>query len=731
MIRPNKLCTSRATGLIVLEQLRAWGHLRPPSVATVFQYCLEMKVTGFAEACAAAGVSRACVAEIVEVALTTDSQDVLRYKHSAAQVRSAAQAIGLHELDRRTQREWLRDLVLKLLTLQDEPVIRQLHRSGLRLLTSHYPDEPASKPEISRTGPGALVAEQTTRPDAIPPFVRDLVADARAGVFMAAVGREKELQELCETLSRFRLRNAFLVGPPGAGKSALAEEFARRVAERGAEFSSILAVFELDLGAMLAGTATRGSFEERFVRLRQWLEAHEEPTLLFIDEAHQLLGTGRADGAPDLANLLKPLLARGNVQVLAATTEDEYRRVVEQDKAFKRRFKYLAVGEPPLAACLTILTSASGAYAEHHGCEVDAGALVELVRLGALHNRDQAMPDKALQMLDWACSRTRATDGAIDPTTPRRVDIAAVRAVVAASARVPLARIAGVDDVVAREWNAALTRCLRGRGAVAEELVALLTRRLGVRYRANRPVAVLGLVEEQDGSASTFPETLAQLVAGRPERVLRLTLAQFEQREALSRLVGAAPGLIGYEDGGALTEPVRRDPYTVVVIDVDDELPGVGTALIRDIVHNGFVTDGRGRTVDFTQTFVLVRGPRRAAGHPLFAECDARIEGLDSAASSPADRFGAALDLASSLDRELGLIGTIELAPEARDWISQLAAREPADERWIHTLLDQVLPLLTVGCTGPVLLSVDEAGQWQATSGVMEPGAMEPGAMEP
>ncbi|RMI32952.1 ATP-dependent Clp protease ATP-binding subunit [Nocardia stercoris] len=498
-------------------------------------------------------------------------------------------------------------------------------------------------------------AKQQSDTPTLDEYGRDLTAEARAGKVDPVVGRAEEIEQTVEILSRRRKNNPVLVGDPGVGKTAIVEGLAQRIVN--GDVPSTLAdrrVIALDVGSLVAGSKYRGEFEERLTKILDEVRAHSDELVLFIDELHTIIGAGSGgEGSMDAGNLLKPALARGELHAIGATTMDEYRRYIEKDAALERRFQPVLVSEPSVADTIEILRGLTDVYEEHHQIRYDDDALVAAAELSDRYITDRFMPDKAIDLVDQAGARVRLRTRTPDSGTReaeerlarlrREKDAAvaaedyqkanAMKAEIAAAERdteqekaeqVPHVTVTDVAEVVSRRTGipvADLTQEEKQRLLKLEEVLhkrvigqedaivavaeAVRRARAGMKD-PSRPIGSFLFLGPTGVGKTELAKALAEAVFGDEDRLIRFDMSEFQEKHTVSRLVGAPPGYIGYDDAAQLTDKVRRQPYSVILFDeIEKAHPDVFNVLLQ-LLDDGRVTDAKGRTVDFKNTIVIL-----------------------------------------------------------------------------------------------------------------------------
>jgi ATP-dependent Clp protease ATP-binding subunit ClpC len=499
-------------------------------------------------------------------------------------------------------------------------------------------------------------ATQTSTTKTLDQYGRDLTQAAREGKLDPVIGRADEIEQTIEILSRRTKNNPVLIGDPGVGKTAIVEGIAQRIVND--EVPETLAnrrLVALDLGGMVAGTKYRGEFEERLKNVIDEITANSEQLILFIDELHTVVGAGAAEGAMDASNMLKPALARGELHVIGATTINEYRKHIEKDPALERRFQPVMVREPTVDETIQILHGLKDRYEAYHRVRITEEAIVAAAELSDRYIGDRYLPDKAIDLIDQASARVRLR------AKMKPVDTKAQEEEIARLERERDQAVSGEDydrarDLKSRieEAQGQLSKQKQGRQRAPEvtvdDVAEIVSRATGIpvsqltqeerdrllrleqrlhervvgqdeaveavaeavrRARAglgdpNRPVGSFLFLGPTGVGKTELARTLAEVLFGDEDMVIRVDMSEFQERHTVSRLVGAPPGYVGYEEAGQLTEAVRRKPYSVVLLDeIEKAHPDVFNLLLQ-ILDDGRLTDGQGRTVDFKNTVVIM-----------------------------------------------------------------------------------------------------------------------------
>jgi len=507
-----------------------------------------------------------------------------------------------------------------------------------------------------------VYAEQTRRKKQVKtPLVdqlaTDLTALAAEGKLDPVIGRQTEIERVIQILSRRTKNNPVLIGEPGVGKTAIVEGLAQRIVE-GQVPEPLLdkRVLQLDVGSLVAGTMYRGQFEERLKKVIEELKSSE--SILFIDEVHMLVGAGAAGSSVDAANILKPALARGELQCIGATTLDEYRRYIESDAALERRFQPILVEEPSIEDTIEILQGIKKPYEEHHRLRISDEAIYAAAHLSARYVPDRYLPDKAIDLIDETASRVRmyklpqaqglqqtfsdlkriqrerqlameearyedAADlrererelqekieqlrmGWNDLSSAPEVTAEDIAEVVSMWTGIPVMRIAAEESERLLHMEEALRARIVGQDEAITAIAKAVRRARAGLKDPRRPIGSFIFLGPTGVGKTELTKALAEFMFGSEEALIQLDMSEFMERHTVARLVGAPPGYIGYEDAGQLTEAIRRRPYSIVVFDeIEKAHPEVFNMLLQ-IMEEGHLSDARGRKVDFRNTIIIM-----------------------------------------------------------------------------------------------------------------------------
>lgn len=459
-----------------------------------------------------------------------------------------------------------------------------------------------SKPRRSQTNAGKV---GTTT--ALDKYGHDLTKQAQAGKLDPVVGREVEIERVVQILSRRKKNNPILIGEPGVGKSAIVEGLALRIVGNEAGALAGKRIITLDVASMVAGTTYRGQFEERMKLVLQELQRHPE-VILFIDEIHTIIGAGNAQGSLDAANILKPALARGEVQCIGATTTNEYRTSIEKDGALERRFQKVVVRPTTTEETLSILNRLSEHYAEYHHVIYPEETLQAAVSLAERYITDRAFPDKAIDVMDEAGARAHARAKAVgdEPQESYTITVDDIASVVSMMSGVPVQRVQKAETERLRTMDETLRKRVIGQDEAVNTIVRAIRRsRLGLRD-PRRPIGTFFFLGPTGVGKTYLAQCLAEEMFGSRDAVIRFDMSEYMEKHTVSLLVGAPPGYVAHEDGGKLTEAVRRKPYSIVLFDeIEKAHPDIFNILLQ-VLDEGRLTDRQGHVVDFRNTIIIL-----------------------------------------------------------------------------------------------------------------------------
>ena len=554
-------------------------------------------------------------------------------------------------------------LLIALLKESDCIAVRLLNTKGINVQKLYVEALTASGQDMN-TAKNEYMKQKNRKNKSTTPILdqysRDLTALAREGKLDPVIGREREIERIVQILSRRTKNNPCLIGEPGVGKTAVVEGLARKIIEE--DIPEILhnkRVLTLDLAGMVAGSKYRGEFEERIKRsLKEVMQSGN--ILLFIDEIHTIIGAGGAEGAIDAANILKPSLARGELQLIGATTREEYRKYIEKDAALERRFQSVVVEEPTEEEAIEILRGLAPRYEEHHHVKLTEGAVTGAVRLAARYVNDRFLPDKAIDAIDEACARAGLKRYMISPElrgleeeqvqlekekeqairskdythageVKRRqeqlehkidkirkeqekhrgakelqVTENEIAAVIADWTKIPVQKLQEEEMERLRH----LEEILHERVVGQEEAVSAVSKavrrgRVGLKD-PRRPIGSFLFLGPTGVGKTELSKALAEAVFGKENDIIRVDMSEYMEKHSVSKMIGSPPGYVGYEDGGQLSEKVRRHPYSVILFDEIEKAHADVFNILLQILEDGHVTDAQGRKVSFKNTIIIM-----------------------------------------------------------------------------------------------------------------------------
>ncbi|GAA1217517.1 ATP-dependent Clp protease ATP-binding subunit [Prauserella alba] len=575
-----------------------------------------------------------------------------------------------HQISRQLRSSYIgpEHILLALVAHQDSAAGRMLGDGGVtpetirRGLAGPESGGAAAAPQTGQAARGGSSGtprgDGTGNTPTLDQYGRDLTALASGGELDPVVGRDTEIEQTIEVLSRRTKNNPVLIGEAGVGKTAIVEGLAQRISDR--QVPDILGerrVIQLDLTAMVAGTRYRGDFEERMTALLDEIREHRDELIVFIDELHMVVGAGSSEGSMGAGNMLKPALARGELHIVGATTLDEYRTNIETDPAFERRFQPILVPEPTVEDALKILHGLRDQYEAHHQVRFTDEALNAAVTMSDRHITDRHLPDKAIDLIDQAGARVRMRsarrpegltelqdrldqlsrdrDQAVSeehyerasalrdeinevrerieqarsqdrPSGEAEVGQTDVAEVVSRLTGIPVAQLTQEERERLLKLEEHLHRRVVGQDEAVEAISEAVRRTRAGLAEPNRPSGSFLFLGPTGVGKTELARALAEALFGDDDRMIRLDMSEYGERHTVSRLIGAPPGYVGYEEAGQLTEAVRRTPYSVVLLDeIEKAHPEVFNVLLQ-VLDDGRLTDGRGRTVNFTNTVLIM-----------------------------------------------------------------------------------------------------------------------------
>lgn len=571
-------------------------------------------------------------------------------------------------------------------------------------------------------------------------FGRDLNEWAKQGKIDPVIGREKEISRVIQILSRRTKNNPVLIGAPGVGKTAIAEGLAQRIITGNVPDSLLdKRIFSLDLASIVAGTKYRGEFEERIKRILDTIE-QDDSIILFIDEIHQLIGAGAVEGAMDAANILKPALARGDLQCIGATTIDEYKKHFEKDAALARRFQPVLVGEPTEDDAMAILFGLRDRYEAFHKARITDDAVKAAVKLSARYISDRYLPDKAIDVMDEAAARVRmkvyAPSHELQDLEQKLADInkekeaalagedfekcASLRDagkkvsseisalqkekkqhddeklvvtendiadVVSMWTGVPVQQITETESQRLLHLEAELhKRVISQDDAVTAVAKAVRRARAGLKD-ANRPIGSFLFLGPSGVGKTELARTLAAQLFGSADNMIRIDMSEFMEKYSVSRLVGAPPGYVGYEEGGELTDAVREKPYSVILFDEVEKASSDFFNLLLQVLDEGRLTDSKGRTVDFRNTVIIMTSNLGASHLKPSGPVMGFSTGGDSAKDREASFAVAKKEIMADVKRFF--------RPEFLNRIDEIIVFKPLEQKDLRQIVDILLKDLT------------------------------------
>lgn len=495
------------------------------------------------------------------------------------------------------------------LALMDDqgPAGQILHRYGLGTEEVRH----AVQRQVKRNRKSATNRPKTPTLDL---YSRDLTALAESGQLDPVIGREAEVETTIEILARRTKNNPVLLGEPGVGKTAIVEGLAQRIISH--QVPSILddtRVVALDLGGMVAGSKFRGEFEERLQKLLKEVADNRDDLIVFVDELHTLVGAGASEGSLDAANTLKPALSRGDLHLIGATTLTEYQKYIEKDAALERRFQAVIIPEPSVSQSIDILYGLRARYEEHHQVKISDQALKAAAELSERYITNRFLPDKAIDLIDQAAARVRIATEKSGQSEPV-VEVADIAQVIAKLTGVPVTELTQAEREKLSHLEEELHARVIGQD-MAIQSVANAVRRARVGLAdLKKPTATFLFLGPTGVGKTELAKALAATVFGSETALTRIDMSEYREAHAVARLIGSPPGYVGHEEGGQLTEMVRRRPYQVILLDEIEKAHPDTYNILLQLLDDGRLTDGKGRVTDFTHTIIIATSNLGAPG---------------------------------------------------------------------------------------------------------------------
>jgi ATP-dependent Clp protease ATP-binding subunit ClpC len=481
---------------------------------------------------------------------------------------------------------------------------QQLLRNNIiDLLSSTSTPFSNEEDDLLSTHPSGKVIDK--RAKNLTSYGTDLTQKARDGELDPVIGRESEIERVIQILSRRTKNNPILIGEPGVGKTAIAEGLAQAIVDgnvpKGLKDSTL---FSVDLSALIAGARYRGDFEERFKKLLEEVDSKKN-VILFFDEIHTLIGAGGSDGSVDAANMMKPLLSRGSLKTMGATTYDEYRKKFSKDTAMVRRFQTVDVNPPTQEDTIKILQGLKKNYEKYHNAIITDEAIIAATKLSDRYISDRFLPDKAIDLIDEAGARARvaAKDNTEDEIV---VDAELVAQVVSLWTGVPLTQLTTEETKKYTQLETLLESSVIGQPSAVTSIAKSVRRSKSGLKDPNRPAGSFIFAGPTGVGKTQLAKTLAKALFGSEEALVTYDMSEYMEKHTVSRLIGSPPGYVGHEEGGQLTERVRRSPFSVILFDeIEKAHPDIFNTFLQ-ILEEGRLTDSQGRKVDFRNTYIIM-----------------------------------------------------------------------------------------------------------------------------
>ncbi|MFK7823758.1 MAG: ATP-dependent Clp protease ATP-binding subunit ClpA [Oligoflexales bacterium] len=473
-------------------------------------------------------------------------------------------------------------------------------REIARLASGSEPDEQSDDKASGKSSSGT----EKKKKGLLEQYTVDLCKRANLGKIDPLIGREHEIERTIQVLCRRRKNNPLLVGDSGVGKTAIAEGLALKIVSGTVpEFLKLSKIYSLEMGTLLAGTKFRGDFEQRLKGLIKELQ-NQEHSILFIDEIHTIMGAGAVSGGSlDASNILKPFLSNGEVRCIGSTTYKEYRQHIENDHAMSRRFQKIGVDEPSVASTIKILKGLKPKYEQYHGVRYSSDAIKAAVELSHVHLKDRRLPDKAIDIIDEAGAAWKASGRDVSNPEKNLVGLADIKGVVAKIARIPEQRLSSSDRQSLKNLGESLKKAIFGQDKAVDALERVIRMSRSGLGKEDKPIGSF-LFSGPTGVGKT--ELAKQLAHIMGINFVRFDMSEYMERHAVSRLIGAPPGYVGYDEGGLLTDAINKNPYTVLLLDeIEKAHPDVHNILLQ-VMDHGTLTDSNGRQTDFQNVIIIM-----------------------------------------------------------------------------------------------------------------------------
>ena len=512
----------------------------------------------------------------------------------ANQILAQVFGVNLNELKTRVA------IVLRLVTEQDLSNAGYKQKQGNYDFGSAFADQPiyANKHNFQQSQQQGKLSEELLQ------MGTDLTQKAKDGKIDPIIGRDEEIERMIEILCRKTKRNPVLVGEAGVGKSAVVEGLAQRIVN--GEVPELLKnkiIYSLEVGSLMAGTKFRGAMEEKLKKIIDFLKENDN-VILFVDEIHTIMTAGAKEGEVGPTEMLKPYLSRGELQTIGATTNDEYRKFIEKDKALERRFQPLMINPPSIKDSIAILSGLKHSFEKYHKVEISDGAIVSAVSLSDRYITDRNLPDKAIDLIDEACSKAKVSASRHNGITAQITENE-IADVVSTWTKIPVKKLTEAESEKLKDLESILQRRIIGQDeAVSVVSKAIRRARIGLKD-INRPIGSFIFLGQTGVGKTELCKALAEALFDNENQIIRFDMSEYMEAHSVSKLIGAPAGYVGYDEAGLLTEQVRKKPYSIVLFDeIEKAHPDVFNILLQ-ILEDGRLTDNKGKTVSFKNTIII------------------------------------------------------------------------------------------------------------------------------